>query len=138
MTNIAIRWSGLLLIVGAALLGTAIVMASLAPDMTQIPRPANALLFLAAILLLLSLPAMYARQADAAGWLGLTGHVLLQTGVLLFPVVSAPALLYSSFATPKRVRALFASGWMSRQAIYVWKFRMTGRDCSRNGGQASA
>jgi len=100
MTNIAIRWSGLLLIVGAALLGTAIVMASLAPDMTQLPRPANALLFLASILLLLSLPAMYARQADAAGWLGLTGHMLLQTGVLLFPVVSAPALLYSSFDRP--------------------------------------
>ena len=101
MSNIAIQWSGLSLIVGAALLGTAIVMASLAPKMTQqLPRLANALLFLASILLLLSLPAMYARQADAAGWLGLIGHALLQTGVLLFVVVSAPPLLYSSFDRP--------------------------------------
>jgi len=43
---------------------------------------------------------MYARQADAAGWLGLIGHALLQTGVLLFVVVSAPPLLYSSFNRP--------------------------------------
>jgi hypothetical protein len=101
MSNIAIRWSGLLLIAGAALLGIAIVMASLAPEMTQqLPPLANALLFLASILLLLSLPAMYAGQADAAGWLGLIGHVLLQTGVLLFVVVSAPPLLYSSFDRP--------------------------------------
>ena len=43
---------------------------------------------------------MYARQADAAGWLGLIGHALLQVGVLLFVVVSAPPLLYSSFDRP--------------------------------------
>jgi hypothetical protein len=101
MKNLAIRWSGLLLIIGAALLGTAIVMASFAPEMTQqLPPLANAFLFLASVLLLLSLPAMYAMQADAAGWLGLIGHALLQTGVLLFVVVSAPPLLYSSFDRP--------------------------------------
>lgn len=101
MTNLAIRWSGLLLIVGAALFGAASVMASLAPRMTQILPPlANALLFSASILLLLSLPAMYARQADTAGWLGLIGHALLRTGILLFVLVSGPPLLYSSFDVP--------------------------------------
>ena len=101
MTNIAIRWSGLLLMIGAAFLGTAIVIASLAPEMTQqLPPLANALLFPASILLLLTLPAMYATQAHAAGWPGLIGHALLQTGVLLFVVVSAPPLLYSSFDRP--------------------------------------
>src|SRR5262245_2456169 len=43
---------------------------------------------------------MYARQANAAGWLGLIGHALLQTGILLFVVMSAPPLLYSSFDLP--------------------------------------
>jgi len=101
MKTIAIQWSGLLLIVGAVFLGAGLVTASFAPEMTQqLPRLANVLLFLASISLLLSLPAMYARQADAAGWLGLIGHALLQTGVLLFVVVSAPPLLYSSFDRP--------------------------------------
>ena len=101
MTNIAIRWSGSLLIIGAALLGTAILLASLAPEQgQQLPPLANAFLFLAGILLLLSLPAMYARQANLAGWLGLLGHVLLQTGVVFFVVASAPPLLYSSFDRP--------------------------------------
>ena len=101
MTNIAIRWSGLLLIIGAALLGSAILMASFTPEQgQQLPPLANAFLFLASLLLLLSLPAMYAGQAEAAGWLGLIGHVLLQTGVVFFVVVSAPALLFSSFDRP--------------------------------------
>ena len=101
MSNIAVQWSGLLLILGAALLVAALFIALSTPEITQqLPPLANALMFLASILLLLSLPAMYARQADAAGWLGLIGHALLQTGVLLFVVVSAPPLLYSSFDRP--------------------------------------
>jgi len=101
MKNIALRWSGLLLIVGAALLVAALFIALSTPEITQqLPPLANALMFPASILLLLSLPAMYARQADAAGWLGLIGQALLQTGVLLFVVVSAPPLLYSSFDRP--------------------------------------
>jgi hypothetical protein len=101
MIKIAIRWSGLLLIVGAVLLLTALTIVSSTPQISQqLPPRANALLFYSSILLLLSLPAMYAPQADAAGWLGLIGHALLQTGVLLFVVVSAPPLLYSSFDLP--------------------------------------
>jgi len=101
MTNTAIRWSGLLLIVGTALFVAAVFISSSTQRTTQqLPLLTNALLFSSSILLLLSLPAMYARQADAAGWLGLMGHALLQTGILLFVVVSAPPLLYSSFELP--------------------------------------
>ena len=97
MSEIAFRWSGILLVVGAVLLGIAIVIISLKPVVNQVFSPGvSLLLLLSSILLLLSLPAMYARQANAAGWLGLTGHVLLQTGVLLLVVVAAPALLYPS------------------------------------------
>ena len=40
---------------------------------------------------------MYARQADAAGWLGLAGHALLQTGILLLVVLASTPLLFPSF-----------------------------------------
>ena len=97
MPEIAFRWSGILLIVGAVLLGIATVILSLKPVVNQVFSPGVSLLLLiSSTLLLLSLPAMYARQADASGWLGLTGHALLQTGVLLLVVVAAPALLYPS------------------------------------------
>jgi hypothetical protein len=97
MAEIAFRWSGILLVVGAALLGLGIVTVALRPVINQPLSPgASRLLLLAAIFLLLALPAMYARQAGAAGWLGLVGHGLLQTGVLLLVVVAAVPLLYPS------------------------------------------
>jgi hypothetical protein len=97
MSEIVFRWSGIVLILGAALLGIAIIVISLKPVINQPILPAGSiLLLLSAILLLLSLPAMYARQANAAGWLGLTGHALLQTGVLLLIVLAAPSLVYPS------------------------------------------
>jgi hypothetical protein len=75
MADIAVRLSGILLIAGAVLLGTAIVVVSFAPVVNQpLPPRVSLLLLLSAILLLLSLPAMYAKQAQAAGWLGLTGR----------------------------------------------------------------
>jgi hypothetical protein len=95
MAEIAFRLSGTLLIVGAILLGIAIVTAALTPVMNQPLSPRiSLLLLLSSILLLLSLPAMFAKQANAAGWLGLTGHGLLQTGILLLVVLAAPPLLY--------------------------------------------
>ena len=36
---------------------------------------------------------MYARQANAAGWPGLVGYGLLQSGVLLLVVLAATPLL---------------------------------------------
>jgi hypothetical protein len=52
------------------------------------------------IFLLLSLPGMYARQANAAGGLGLAGHALLQAGVVLFVMVGTTPLVYPSFKEP--------------------------------------
>ncbi|HEV2235125.1 MAG TPA: hypothetical protein VGR57_00555, partial [Ktedonobacterales bacterium] len=98
MIDIAVRLSGIALTVGAVLLGAAIVLVSLNPVINQpFPLRLNVLSLLAAILLLLSVPAMYARQAQGAGWLGLAGHALLQTGMLLLVMLAAPPLLYPSF-----------------------------------------
>lgn len=97
MADIALRLGGILLIIGAILLGTAIVMISANPVMNQPLSPrATPLLLLSAILLLLSLPAMYARQAPSAGWLGLAGFALFQTGIVLLVVTAGPPLLYPS------------------------------------------
>jgi len=100
MSEIAFRWSGILLVAGAALLGIAIVLVSLKPVMDDVFSPGVARLFLlSSIFLLLSLPAMYARQANAAGWLGLTGHALLQTGILLLVLLAATPILFPSLKT---------------------------------------
>ncbi len=97
MADTAVRWSGLLLIAGATLLGAAIVLVSTNPMVNQPLSPLNSLLpLLSSIFLLLSLPAMYAKQAGAAGWLGLTGHALLQTGILLLVALASTPLLYPS------------------------------------------
>ena len=100
MVEIAFRWSGILLVVGAALLGAAVAIISLKPVINQPLSPGVSLLMLlSSIFLLLSLPAMYARQADAAGWLGLMGYALLQTGMLLPVVLAATPILYPSLKT---------------------------------------
>jgi hypothetical protein len=100
MTEIVFRWSGIIMIAGAALLGIAIVAVSLHPVTNQVFSLGVSLLFLvSSIFLLLSLPAMYARQADAAGWLGLAGYALLQTGILLLVVIAATPILYPSLKT---------------------------------------
>ena len=101
MSEIAYRWSGILLVAGAALLGVAIVIIALKPVMNTALSPGiSRLMLLASIFLLLSLPAMYARQADAAGWLGLAGHTLLQTGILLLVLLAATPILYPALQTP--------------------------------------
>ena len=97
MTATAIRLSGLSLIAGAILLGIAIVFISLNPVINQPLSSRNSLLLLlASIFLLLSLPTMYAMQVGTAGWLGLIGFALLQTGILLLVVMAATPLLYPS------------------------------------------
>lgn len=97
MANTVIRWSGLILITGAVLLGTTVVLISFNPVVNQLMSPGiSLLLLLSSICLLLSLPAMYAKQAGTAGWLGLAGHALLQTGILMLVVIVSPPLLYPS------------------------------------------
>ncbi len=112
MNDIAFRLSGILLVVGAALLGAAIVIVSLRPVIDQVFSTGISLLFLLlSMFLLLSLPAMYAKQAGAAGWLGLAGHALLQTGILLLVVLAATPLLYPSYKTaPGENPVLFLLG----------------------------
>ena len=112
MADTIVRLSGIALIIGALLLATAIVLISFNPVIDQPLSPrASLLLLLSAILLLLSLPAMYARQAEAAGWLGLAGHMLLQTGILLLVVLAATPLLYPSLnPTPGENVVIFLLG----------------------------
>lgn len=99
--NAAIHWSGPVLVGGALVLALAIVLISLQPVVGQaISSEVATLLLLSAALLLLSLPAMYAVQADAAGLLGLVAHVLLATGLLLPVVVAATPLLHPSLDAP--------------------------------------
>lgn len=99
MEKKVVRWSGLVLIIGAVLLGTEIVLATFVPyaDRSSLSPLTYLLLLLSGILLMLSLPAMYALQASASGWIGFAGHVLLQTGTLLLVVaaylpISTPSL----------------------------------------------
>ena len=101
MTGTAIRWSGLPLIAGGIFLGAAIVLISLSPVANQAFSPVVSYLFLlAAVLLLLSLPGMYAQQANAAGWLGLAGYALLQVGIVLFIMLATTPLVYPSVKGP--------------------------------------
>ena len=51
---------------------------------------------LSGLLLLLSRPGMYARQASVAGWPGLVGYALLQAGIVLLIIIAAPPILYPS------------------------------------------
>ncbi len=108
MTETAFRWSGIFLMVGASLQGVATVILAMQPVMNQSLSPGISLLFLlAGIFLLLSLPAVYARQTNRAGWLGLVGHGLLETGILLWIVLAAPPLAYPSLNLVPGENALF-------------------------------
>ncbi|HET7828233.1 MAG TPA: hypothetical protein VFL03_01630 [Candidatus Limnocylindrales bacterium] len=97
----AIQWSGPVLIGGALAFGLAVALISARPVIATTLAPEIAALMLAsAALLLLSLPAMYAVQADAAGVPGLVAHALLTTGLLLLVVVAATPLLHPSLNAP--------------------------------------
>ncbi len=99
--NAAIHWSGPVLVGGAVAFGLAIMLISARPVIGATISPdVAALMLLSAALLLLSLPAMYGVQADASGMLGLAGHVLLTTGLLLLVVVAAAPLLHPSTDAP--------------------------------------
>jgi hypothetical protein len=99
--NAAIHWSGPVLVGGALAFGLGVVLTSTRPVIAAtLSSDMAALLLLAAALLLLSLPAMYAVQADAAGILGLVGHALLATGLLLLVVLAATPLLHPSLNAP--------------------------------------
>jgi hypothetical protein len=101
MSAKAIRLSGLALMGGGLLLAAAILLVSAEPTPNQVFSPLTSLCFLlAGLLLSLGLPGFYARQAEAAGWLGLAGFGLLQVGVALFVVLAAPPLTYPALSGP--------------------------------------
>ncbi len=97
MSEMASRASAVLLVAGGALLAVAIVMISTKPVGGQVFSPTAALLlFLGALALLVSLPAVYAKQSTAGGVLALGGYVLLQAGMVLIVALAATPLLYPS------------------------------------------
>jgi hypothetical protein len=99
--NAAIHWSGPALVGGAVALAVAIGLISRRPVVGQALSPnVAALLLLSAVLLLLSLPAMYASQAEKVGVIGLVAHALLATGLLLPVMVAATPLLHPSLNLP--------------------------------------
>ncbi len=102
MATITFRWSGLLLCTGAILLGAGIVMVPLniGGDHPLSSPLISVSLFLASILMLLSLPAMYAKQAAVAGRMGLVGHALLEIGVLLLFSLTSLPLRFPSLNPP--------------------------------------
>ena len=101
MLFLALRYSGLVLVAGALVLMLAVVWISLKPVMTPALTPGvSAWMLLAALLLTISLPGVYLKQAEASGWLGLAGHLLLQAGMLLFVFVAAPALSFPGLKLP--------------------------------------
>jgi hypothetical protein len=92
MNAVSIRWSGATLAVGALLVG--IVVTLLSTGMASLATPWVATLYLSgALLTMLALPSMYARQAHKAGWVGLAGHALLAIGWTLIVYSAANTLL---------------------------------------------
>ena len=97
----AIHWSGLVLLGGALLLGLTVLLIALRPVVGATISPEVASLVLgSAALLILSVPAIYAVQAEATGLLGLVAHALLSVGLLLLVVVAATPLLHPSANGP--------------------------------------
>jgi hypothetical protein len=89
------------LVAGSILLGVGVVRVSMRPVIGQVlDQQAATLVLLAAILLLLALPAVYAYQAEAVGLLGLVAHALLSVGLVLLIVVSATPVLFPTLDAP--------------------------------------
>jgi hypothetical protein len=93
--NMPIALGGAALVVGAMASTYALLRISTRPVIGQaLTSDVAAALLIAAALLLLGFPALYAVQAEAAGGVGLLGHALLSTGLLLLVIVAAAPLLH--------------------------------------------
>jgi len=108
----AIQWAGAVLLIGGVSLGLTIVLIARQPVVGVSMGQAIAPVALSsAALLLLALPAVYAVQADAVGTIGLVGHALLSTGLLLVVVVASTPILHPTINAPSGEHPLlFALG----------------------------
>lgn len=100
MTAAVVRWSGVVLILGVVLFAVARMLVPSTPMQTQASGLANLLLFLAGLFTLLALPALYSRQAQKSGAMGLVGHVLLSTGLMMVILYAGAPLLYPTLDDP--------------------------------------
>jgi hypothetical protein len=99
--NAAVHWAGPVLVLGALALGVQIILMARQPVIgMSMPPGIAALALCSTALILLSLPAVYAVQADAAGAIGLVGHALLSTGLLLVVVVASTPILHPAIEVP--------------------------------------
>jgi hypothetical protein len=115
MVKTTIRWGGLTLAAGSLLLAAGIALRSLQAT-NGLPTPLETMMLLmASILIIVALPGMYACQSEAAGWLGLVGHVLLEAGMLPVVVYAAAPLFYPEIKgppSPNTGAILLGTAWL--------------------------
>jgi hypothetical protein len=109
MNTTALRLSGLALIAGALLTAAAVALLA-AGGHGLANRPVDTTLLFGALLLGLGWQGMYARQADAAGWTGLLGHILLQLGTVLLILAGAKPLFNPTITDLDFVITFFSLG----------------------------
>jgi hypothetical protein len=109
MNTTALRLSGLALMAGALVTAGAIALLA-AGGRGLANRPVDTMLLVGAILLGLGWQGMYARQADAAGWTGLLGHILLQVGTVLLILAGAKPLFNPTITDLDFVTTFFSLG----------------------------
>ncbi len=115
MFDTSVRWSGLALAAGALILGAVFVLALFQTQEVLPTSPMATVVLIASILIILSLPGMYARQSDAAGSLGLLGYVLLMVGMLPFVVYAAAPMFFPEIKGPTKANAggiLLGTAWL--------------------------
>jgi hypothetical protein len=133
--------SGLALLIGGILYSAAwILFATIDPEHNQYTgfwwQPLNFMVIVGSILIALGLPGFYAFQAEAAGWPGLIGVVMLFVGMLLAGVagqavetftlphlgqVPAEARIIFNVAGPLLFVGLITTGIVTwRAGVYPW------------------
>ena len=109
----AIQAGGMSLILGAIAATYALLRIATRPVVGHaLSQDVAVALLIAAALLLLGLPGLYAAQREATGVPGLVGHGLIGTGVLLLVVVAAGPIIRRPTSPRPSIRS--CSGWASR------------------------
>jgi hypothetical protein len=100
MAESSIRWGGVVLFVGAILFGVALILASFGPTKALLSPTTSIFLLTSSVLVMLALPAMYARQANSAGAIGLGGYILLEVGMTFLVIYAAAPLVFPMLKEP--------------------------------------